>query len=247
MHLGLPNPKESLKREKKIIQWLDYIKKDASDLFLVGDIFEFWFEWKYVIPKHFSRFFGKIAELSDAGIKIHYFTGNHDIWAYNYFKEEFNINIYKHPATFSFFNKKFFIAHGDGLGPGDKLYKKLKKIFTNKFLQWAVAKFVHPNALFKLALKISYQRDACNKKPKFKNDKEWLIQYAKEKLKHEHFDFFIFGHRHIAQSYQINNSQIIYLGDWINNFSFAQFDGKELKLNFFQTQNTINQENKNQK
>ncbi len=238
IHLGLPDFKGSLPREKKLVQWLDNIKTTATDIYFLGDIFEFWYEWKSVIPKHFSRFFGKLAELSDLNIKLHYFTGNHDIWAFEYFEQEFGMKIYREPQQIKINNKSIYMAHGDGLGPGDKLYKKLKKIFTSKFLQWFFSNFFHPNFAFKIAKKISYQRDACNKNPIFKGEQEWLIQHAIEVQKDEHFDFYIFGHRHIDIEYYINEqSKVIMLGDWIKKFTYAVFDGNDIKVKKFNSTN----------
>ncbi len=234
-HLGLPDFKAALYREKIIIEWLDSIKNNAEDIFFVGDVFEFWYEWKYVIPKHFSRFFGKVAELSDLGINLHFFTGNHDLWAYKYLNEEFNIRIYQKPEIFYFNSKKFYLAHGDGLGPGDKAYKIMKKFFQNKFLQWCFSNLLHPDLAFKLALKVSYQRDSLNKKPSFKGKDEWLIQYADEINKKENHDFYIFGHRHIPVEFDLDNkSKVIFLGDWIKIFSYAVFDGQNTTLKFWE-------------
>jgi UDP-2,3-diacylglucosamine hydrolase len=230
LHLGLPNYKQALPREKKIVHWLDTIKHNASDIYFLGDIFEFWYEWKFVIPKHFSRFFGKLAELSDAGVKLHFFTGNHDIWAFGYFEEEFNMKIYRKPLEITIADKRFYLAHGDGLGPRDKFYKLLKKIFTNKILQWFFTNLIHPNLAYRLALLISHKRDACNKKPKFKGNDEWLFKYAKTVLEKKNIDFFIFGHRHIPVSQKIDKSLVVILGDWIKNFTYAQFDGEKLEL-----------------
>jgi len=242
-HLGLPDFERSKVRERIIIQWLDTIKKDAEHIFFLGDIFEFWYEWKSVIPKHFSRFFGKLAELSDLGIKMHYFTGNHDLWAFDYFSQEFGMQIYRKSKTFVFSNKKFFLSHGDGLGSGDKLYKLMKRFFTSNFLQWCFSNLLHPNTAFKIAHKISYKRDAMNKNPKFKGADEWLIQYATEQNKIEKNNYYIFGHRHIPTEFELNKySKVILLGEWIKHFTYAQFDGNELILKKFIPQNT---ENKN--
>lgn len=231
IHLGLPNFKDSLQREKKLITWLNKIQKNASEIFFLGDVFEFWYEWKDVIPKHYSRFFGKLTELSDNNIKLHFFTGNHDIWAYNYFTEEFNMKIYRKPQKISLNGKKFYLAHGDGLGPGDKSYKILKKIFTNKPIQWCFSNLIHPNLAFKIARKISFKRNGYNKKTSFKKNNEWLVQHAKNVEKNEHFNYYIFGHRHIAVDYKINNdTKMIILGDWIKLFTYAVFDGEKLIL-----------------
>ncbi len=234
LHLGLPNFQNSLKREKKLVRWLNEIKNNATDIYFVGDIFEFWYEWKYVIPKYFSRFFGKLAELSDMNVNLYFFTGNHDIWAYGYFEKEFGMKIYKKPLELNINDKKFYIAHGDGLGPGDKFYKILKKFFTNKILQWLFSNILHPDLAFTIAKIISYKRDACNKKPVFKAEEEWLIQYAQKVEKNKHFNYYIFGHRHIPNKYKLKtNTYVIMLGDWIKNFTYAQFDGKKVELKKF--------------
>jgi len=231
LHLGLPNYDKNLPRERKIVKFLDSIKHDATDIYFLGDVFEFWYEWTHVIPKYFSRFFGKLAELSDSGIKLHYFTGNHDIWAYGYFEKEFGMKIYRKPLKLQLNNNKILLAHGDGLGPGDKLYKMLKKFFANKFLQWCFSNLLHPNLAFKIAFKISYKRDACNKNPQFRKEQEWLVQYARNSESKEHFDYYIFGHRHIPIEYKINEkSALIILGDWITKFTYAQFDGEKIIL-----------------
>jgi len=234
LHLGLPDFSNSLKREKKIVRWLNQIKNNATDIYFVGDIFEFWYEWKFVIPKYFTRFFGKLAQLSDMNINLHFFSGNHDIWAFGYFEKEFKMKIYKKPLELIVNEKKFFVAHGDGLGPGDKFYKILKKFFTNKILQWLFSNILHPDLAFRIAKIISYKRDACNKKPVFKADQEWLIKYAKKIEKNKHFNYYVFGHRHIPIKYKLKtNATVIMLGDWIKNFTYAQFDGKNLELKKF--------------
>lgn len=229
-HLGLSNHESSLVRERRIVKWLDEIKQDASDVFFVGDIFEFWFEWKAFIPKYFVRFFGKLAELSDLGINLHFFTGNHDIWAFGYFEQELGMKVYHKPQIFKFNNKKFYIAHGDGLGPGDKMYKLMKKTFNSKFYYWFFSRFLHPNAIFRLAKRISVKREKICKNLEFKGEKEWLVQHSKEVLLNNNFDFFVYGHRHIPVEYIIDKSKLIILGDCITNFTYAKFNGKELVI-----------------
>jgi len=231
VHLGLPNYQESLQRERKIVKWLDTIKHNATEIYMLGDVFEFWWEWKSVVPKYFVRFLGKLAELSDMGIKIHYFNGNHDIWAYDYFKKELNIEMYHEPQIKFINNKKFYLAHGDGLGPGDKSYKFMKRIFTNNFLQWIASNLFHPEAIFKLARKVSYKREALKKNPKFKQHEEWLVLHSQNMNVDENFDYFVYGHRHIPFTHDITEkSKVVVLGDWLVNFTYAVFDGKELKL-----------------
>ncbi len=231
LHIGLPDFERNLPREKRIVNWLDSIKNDATEIYFLGDVFEFWYEWKHVIPKHFSRFFGKLAEFSDLGIKMHFFIGNHDLWAFDYFEQEFGMTISRKPQSQIIGNKRFYLAHGDGLGPGDRTYKLMRAAFTNRVLQWIASNFLHPNFIIKVAKSISKKRDALSKNPQFKGEKEWLIQHAKEVHKTDKHDFYVMGHRHIPRDYEIaEDARIIMLGDWINNFTYAAFDGEDIKL-----------------
>ncbi len=231
IHLGLPDYSKSLVREKLLVKFLDEIKTTAKAIYFVGDIFDFWWEYKSVVPKGFVRFFGKLAELSDSGIKIHFFTGNHDIWLKNYLSEELGITIHHKELKLDLGNKKVFVAHGDGLGPGDSGYKFLKALFTNKFLQWWFTR-LHPNFAFFIARNWSQGRRKKEKYSDFKGyDKELLILFANETLKTEKIDYFIFGHRHFPMKIPLNNnSELINLGDWIVNFTYAVFDGENLNL-----------------
>jgi UDP-2,3-diacylglucosamine hydrolase len=243
VHLGLYPPEKSLEREKLLVKWLDSIKSDADDLYLMGDIFDFWHEYLKVVPRGFTRFLGKLAELSDDGVNIHFFTGNHDIWVYKYLPNEIGLTVYRKPVAKELNGLKFYLAHGDGLGRGDFGYKILKAIFTNKVLQWLFAR-IHPNAAMAFGQRWSKSSRFCKgyvAEP-FKNDlEEKQIVYAKEKLKTEHYDFFIIGHRHIPYDIKIDhNSRIINLGDWINNFSYAVLDGQKLELKSFFPENEKN-------
>jgi UDP-2,3-diacylglucosamine hydrolase len=231
-HLGAPAGIESKKREQKIVNWLNSIKADAQEIFLVGDIFDFWFEYKYTIPKGFIRLQGKLAELIDNGIKIHFFTGNHDMWMFNYFEEELGITIYRKPINLTINNSNIFLGHGDGLGPGDLKYKFLKKIFSNKVCQWLFAR-LHPNLSFYIANTWSKSSRAQNadSDEKFLGDNEWLLQYCKEVLKEKHYDFFVFGHRHLALDIAITEkSRYVNLGEWFKICSYAIHDGKNISL-----------------
>ncbi len=230
-HLGIPNHSISLQREKLLIKWLENIKHEADEIFLMGDIFDFWHEWKQVVPKGHTRFLGKIVELADSGIKINYITGNHDLWVYDYFQKELGIKVYHKPIIRTFNNKKFLLAHGDGLGPNDKFYKILKKLFTNKFLQFCFANLIHPNLSIKIAKYFSETRNGYYKNPRFLNEDEWLIIYSRELLKTKKFDFFIYGHRHIPIKKNLNESSVyVGLGDWLKNNTYAVFDGKNVEI-----------------
>ena len=232
-HLGAPNEVESRKREDRLVRFLQDARKDAGVIFIVGDIFDFWFEYKTVVPKGFVRILGTLAQLADEGIQLHIFTGNHDLWMQDYLSKELNATLYFEPQQFTIHNKQFLIGHGDGLGPGDNGYKRLKKIFTNPICQW-LFRWLHPDAGIQLANYFSRKSRAQtgNADELFLGeDKEWLILYTKEKAKTMVVDYFIFGHRHYAIDLKINEkSRYINLGDWIRLNSYAVFDGKDLQL-----------------
>lgn len=236
-HLGVPTFEKSLEREKRVVRWLDSIKHDAEEIFLVGDIFDFWWEYKYTIPKGQTRLLGKIAEITDSGIPVHFFTGNHDLWMRDYFRQELNVSVNHAPIERTFSGKQFLIGHGDGLGPGDKWYKFLKKCFTNPFLIWAFGR-LHPNLSFWIARRSS-RRSRVNTGDDDKHflgeENEWLFLYCKEQEKIKHHDFYIFGHRHLPLDLKVNDtSRYINLGEWINYNTYAIFDGNNLELKKFE-------------
>jgi UDP-2,3-diacylglucosamine hydrolase len=235
-HLGVPDFETSLVREKLIVNWLEEIKHDAEEIYLMGDVFDFWFEYKHSVPKGFIRLLGKIAELTDSGIPVHFFTGNHDMWMFDYLPKELGITIHRQPITKIYNNKKFYLGHGDGLGPGDNGYKFIKKVFANKASQWMFAR-LHPNFGLGIANFWSRKSRVSNgpKDLKFHGEEnEWLVIYAKEILQKEHFDYFIFGHRHLPLDIQLpQNSRYINLGEWVNFNSYAVFDGDTLSLKHY--------------
>ena len=232
-HFGIPNPKESLVRENKFIQWLDMVKQDAEALFLLGDLFDFWFEYSTVVPKGFVRILGKLAEISDSGIPIHFFVGNHDLWMKDYFQKELNIPVYHEPVEFIINKTSFFIGHGDGLGPGDKGYKRMKKVFVHPFSKW-LYKWLHPDWGMRLGQYLSTKNKLISGDEDVKflgEENEWLVQYAKHKLTLGHYDYFIFGHRHLPMVIKVgHNSKYINTGDWITHFTYAVFNGTSLAL-----------------
>jgi UDP-2,3-diacylglucosamine hydrolase len=235
-HLGAPDAASSLVREKKIVQFLDAIKKDAAVIFIVGDLFDFWYEYKKVVPKGYVRILGKIAEITDAGIAIHFFVGNHDMWMKDYFQKELNTSVYFEPSEFTFNGKRFLIGHGDGLGPGDEGYKFIKKVFRNPICQWLFG-ILPPRFGIGLAdffSKKSRAKTGTTNEIFLGEDKEWLVVYAKEILKKEHYDYFIFGHRHLPLDIVLNEkSKYINLGDWIKYFTYAVFNGENLSLEYY--------------
>ena len=235
-HLGAPDYNTSLEREKRMVKWLDEIKADAGEIYLVGDLFDFWFEYKTVVPKGFVRVLGKIAELTDSGVIVHLFTGNHDMWMFDYLPKEINIILHREPIEKEFGGKKFLIGHGDGLGPGDRPYKILKKVFANKICQWLFS-IIHPDLGMRIANYWSHRSRIFNEAHEEKflgEDKEWLVIYCKEVLQQKHYDYFIFGHRHLPLDIILaENSRYINLGEWFKSNSFAVFDGEELSLKNF--------------
>jgi UDP-2,3-diacylglucosamine hydrolase len=236
-HFGAPTHQDSLIREKKFVAWLDSIKQNAEALFLLGDLFDFWFEYKTVVPKGFVRVLGKLAEIKDSGIPIYFFVGNHDLWMSDYFQTELGIPVYHNNQVFTFNHKKFLIGHGDGKGPGDIGYKRMKKVFTNpiskKLFSW-----LHPDIGVRLAQYLSVKNKLISGDEDVKflgEDNEWLVQYAKRKLQTQHFDYFVFGHRHLPMIISVGtDSQYINLGDWIGYFSYGVFDGTTFELKTYQ-------------
>ncbi len=231
-HLGLPSYLESRNREVLLVQWLDSIKSDASEVFLVGDIFDFWYEYKRVIPKGFTRFMGKVAELTDSGIPVHFFTGNHDVWMFGYFEKELGVKIHTQPIVREFNGKRFIIGHGDGLGKGDYGYKLLKGIFTNRTLQWLFSR-LHPNFSMWLGNRWSvrgrYSKEISHK---FRNEAELITRYARREIERGNgYDFFVFGHWHSPVVYPLNSTEtLVLLGDWIVNNTYGKWNGKSFEL-----------------
>ncbi len=241
-HLGVKVGEDtSRKREQRIVRWLDSIKDEAATIYLLGDIFDFWFEYKYAVPKGYIRLLGKLAELREMGIEIIFFTGNHDMWMFTYFEEELGIPIIREPIIKEINGKRFFIGHGDGLGPGDKGYKILKKIFSNKLCQWLFAR-LHPNFGIGLANFWSGKSRAVNPATKkfLGEQDEWLLVYANKKLNELYVDFFVFGHRHLPIDHTLKNGKTRYinLGEWMQFNSYAVFDGTHLELKYFENEQT---------
>ena len=232
-HFGIPNATESRKREDRFIRWMDEIKADAQIIFLMGDLFDFWHEWKYVVPKGYIRVLGKIAELKDSGIEIYFFVGNHDLWMKNYFQEELGIPVFFEKQYFEINNRQFLLAHGDGLGPGDKGYKRMKKVFTNPLAQWAF-RWLHPDIAMRIANYMSQKNKMISgdeDKQFLGEDKEFLILYSKEKLKTEKINYFVYGHRHLPMVLDLSpDSKYVNLGDWISYFTYGVFDGNSFGL-----------------
>ena len=232
IHLGAPALKDNQRREQHFVKWLDEIKDSAGMLFLMGDIFDFWWEYKKVVPRGFVRSLGKIAELSDKGVEVHYFTGNHDVWIFDYLPAELNMTLHRKEFKVDLLGKRFFLAHGDGLDASDKAYNLLKVLFTSRMLQWMFSR-LHPNFAFTLAHAWSKKSrlDKGIVGGKFKGEKEGLYEFSQGILRKEHFDYFIYGHRHVLTDMNLSEtSKFILLGEWISLFSYGVFDGEKLEL-----------------
>lgn len=239
VHLGLYPYDHSRLREKVFVQWLEEIRKDAAELYLLGDIFDYWYEYRTVVPRGFTRTLGKLAEIADSGIPVHFFTGNHDVWAFDYLPSEIGVILHDDPYILEVNGKRMLLAHGDGIGPGDMGYKLLRRIFRSKFMQWWYSK-IHPNLSMRFAhwwsKKSRYSKGIAEA---FQGEeKELQIVFARETLKKEHFDYFIFGHRHVPMNYPLSpDSRLINLGEWIFSNTYALFDGTSLELKQYGKEN----------
>lgn len=236
-HLGIDGKVSSKEREQKLLRFFDFISSDATMIYLVGDVFDYWFEYKRVIPKGYSRFLGKIGSLIDKGISIEFFTGNHDMWMFHYFQDEFGIPIHRNPIQRIHDGKVFYIGHGDGLGPGDKGYKFIKKVFGNRLCQKLFGT-IHPN----IGLKImkAFSRKSRNMETSVNHflgpENEWLIQFSEALIENQRIDYFVFGHRHLPIDYTLSNgtSKYINLGDWLQHESYGRYTNGKLEMLFFE-------------
>jgi UDP-2,3-diacylglucosamine hydrolase len=235
-HLGAPKDTRSAERERLVCKWLDEIKHDAEEIFLVGDIFDFWYEHVYTIPKGFTRLLGKIAELTDSGIKVHFFSGNHDTWMDDYFQKELGVSVNHEPVSRTFNSKNFYIGHGDGLGPGDHWYKFLRSIFRSKVAHWMYSR-LHPNLGFWIARASSLKSRAVtgNSDEIFNGpEKEWLFLFCRDYIKSNNVDYFVFGHRHLPLDLDVEGkARYVNLGDWLRYNSYAVFDGTKVELKYY--------------
>ncbi len=239
-HFGTPKIEDNQGREKRLIRWLDSIKDDADKVFLMGDLFDFWFEYGTVIPKGHLRVLGKIAELVDKGIEVHFFIGNHDLWQFGYLEKEVGVIVHKRPEVISLDGKRFLLAHGDALGPGDKGYKFMKRIFECKFNQF-LFRWLHPDIGIRFALWCSYKSRLGKNLHGRKFDEHFDVttcsQYKFAEMQVENnpdIDFVVFGHVHYPIEKMMNeHTKFMFLGDWITHFTFAIFDGNDLELRSF--------------
>jgi UDP-2,3-diacylglucosamine hydrolase len=236
LHLGIPDREGSVARERKFIRWLDSVSADAAEIHLLGDVFDFWFEYKHSVPRGHVRLLGRLAELCDSGLPIYWHIGNHDMWIFDYIPDEVGVEMIYEPIVKDYNGKTFYLAHGDGLGPGDRGYKMVKKIFRNRLCQWLFAR-LHPN--FGISLANYFSRGSRASEPESEKtfqgeENEWLVIHSKSVLETQEIDFFVYGHRHIPLDIDLGKgSRYINLGDWIHHFSYAVFDGETMSLKYF--------------
>jgi len=237
-HFGIPDRKSSLERENMLVAWLDMASKDAAEIYLMGDLFDFWFEYKTVVPRGYIRLLGKLAEITDSGIAVHLFRGNHDMWAFSYLQEELNIKLHRESEFATFNGKKFYLAHGDGLGPGDHGYKFIKGVFANRFNQW-LFRWLHPDLGIPMALFWSrksryanFNKDKTQEERTLRLINERITVHSEEILaSHPDVDFLIYGHYHYPLVTPIGaKAKQIVLGDWLTHFTYAVFDGEDVRL-----------------
>ncbi len=238
-HLGVAARHGSREREDRLVAWLDHCwRTDAEAFYLVGDLFEFWFEWRSAVPRGYVRFFGKLAQICDAGIPVHVFTGNHDMWMADYLVEEVGVVLHRTPIRVTHYDKQLLIGHGDGLGPGDHGYKRLKKLFAARWASWLYGR-LHPNFSIGAALFFSGKsRSSQPPEDEFLGpDREWLVAYSERKLaQFPELDYCIFGHRHLPIDYTLSNgrSRYLNLGEWLHYYSYARLDAEGMELLYWE-------------
>ena len=230
-HLGSLAIEHGRMQERRLVRFLDSIKTKAAAIYLLGDMFDFWNEYRHVVPKGYTRFLGKVSELTDMGVEVHFFTGNHDIWTYGYLEQECGMTVHRKPSTVEIYGKVFYLAHGDGLGDPDSKFKLLRKMFHNHTCQ-ALLNAIHPRWGMALGLnwaKKSRLKELANPCPYKGEDKEELVLFAKDQERQSnHRDYYIFGHRHIELDLMLSHTtRLLVLGDWIDNFTFGVFDGEQ--------------------
>ena len=235
-HLGVPTAEISLERERKIIRWIESVQAEAQAIFFVGDVYDFWFEYKYTIPKGFMRFQGKLAELADRGIKLYFFPGNHDLWMFGYYEKELGATVSRKPIQFTINQKKFYVVHGDGYGPRDKLHKLMLKVFESRFFQ---AIFHNVPNWFSYGIAQNWSKHSrianADFDEKFLGEDEWLWAYSKQLELIAHHDYYIFGHRHLPLDLKVgDNARYINLGEWFRACTYAVFDGNEVAFKKFE-------------
>lgn len=236
-HLGTRVVRDARAHEQKVVDWLDMAKLDATEIFLLGDIFDFWFEYKMVVPKGFTRLFGKLREITESGIPVHFFVGNHDLWTFGYLEQEVGLIVHMAPLTIELGGKQFFLAHGDGLGDKSRPFSFIRALFHSKTVQRLFRSLV-PSSW---ALNFGFRWSESNRRKHDKRDvkflgedREPLVLFAKHHSLNHAIDFYIFGHRHIVLNLMLaSKARVVILGDFMREFSYGVFDGKTMNVENF--------------
>lgn len=234
-HLGSLATEHKRTQERRLVRFLDDIKDKAEAVYMLGDMFDFWYEYRYAVPKGYTRFLGKISELTDMGVEVHFFTGNHDIWAYSYLREECGVILHRRALTTEINGNVFYLAHGDQMGEKTFGFRFIQSIFHSKICQTLFSS-LHPRWGIDFGLKWAkhsrLKREDGKEPPYLGEDKETLVQWSKEFIKQSpEINYFIFGHRHIELDlYLSKTTRLLILGDWISQYTYAVYDGKNIEL-----------------
>lgn len=229
IHLMLDPKANGTRKQENLFQFLDHVAESKGNLFIVGDLFDFWFEYNDLIPKAYFPYLSKLAEIKAKGVDLHYMLGNHDYWVLDFITETLMTKTYYDDTVLEFNGKKIYLTHGDGLLSWDTVYRALKALIRNPLFIKSF-RALHPNIAYWLARKISQRgrhfvhTDEYNQK--IVND---LMNFANQKFDEGH-NYVITGHYHQAREVDTEKGKMIILGDWINYFSYGEFDGSELKL-----------------
>ncbi len=259
-HLGSLALKHNRTQERRLVNFLDQIKDKAEAVYMLGDMFDFWFEYKSVVPRGFTRFLGKLSELTDNGVEVHFFTGNHDMWTLDYLSSECGVIIHREPTTIELNGKVFYLAHGDGLDYRDRNWKtRLLFAFFHSKTMRKLASLWHPDIFIPFGRNwakhsrmkriksdvpqfdgevknlVGYESFDFEEAPYMGEDKEGLVLYAKHYLQsHPTINYFLFGHRHIDLDLMLNkDSRLVILGEWMSLFTYAEWDGEHLSVENF--------------
>ena len=237
-HLGSLAIDHGRMQERRLVRFLDSIKEKAKAIYLLGDMFDFWNEYKYVVPKGYTRFLGKLSELTDMGVEVHFFTGNHDIWTYGYLEKECGLIVHTKPETTEIYDKVFYLAHGDGLGDHDRKFSLIRRIFHSRTCQWAFRHLLPATIGIKFGQRWSESNRRRHERQNIGflgENAEPLVLFAKQHaVQHPDIDFYVFGHRHIVLNLMLkNSSQVLIIGDFIREFSYATFDGDTMAIENF--------------
>ena len=226
-HLGLGSREDDRQREMRLVRFLSSVQRDAAQIFIVGDLFDYWFEYRSVVPKNYFRLFTKLSELTEQNIRLVFIAGNHDFWVKDYFSNELGMDVHRNPLDVTISGKRFLLHHGDGLLKDDLGYKILKKILRNR-INIFLFSLLHPDLSGWIARWSSHTSRQYTSKRTYEGS--GMLEFATRMIKTEGFDFVVMGHNHVSSYHSIDGGAYVNLGDWIDENTYAVFDGKNIKL-----------------